>query len=291
MLAADITEAVRVQSIAGSTVAEIHPIPASAMLLKSSLNERLGTPIAFMRLVQGPRVLDDLDTLGDGPVTVTLVIDQSPLWTWDVTGNPNHNLLALEANPDGSTVSFAREDCDFVNVNTCEPVRTGRHYFEFLMHKIGDEQWCGVTSRRSRAGNLGSEQGWFYYCARRRRASSGALHAPYERDEVVTFDRVDDGAVIGMLLDADAGVLAFALNGRFQGACRVPVRPLYVTTCLDVEGDRVELRKLPLASGPPELMRVSPASFMFEVEDPGRLSDSDDDMFDGVVWSDSSSGS
>ena len=30
---------------------------------------------------------------------------------------------------------------DFVNVLTREPIRSGIHYFEFVMHKIGDEQF------------------------------------------------------------------------------------------------------------------------------------------------------
>lgn len=289
MSAGDATDAVRVQSIAGSTVAEIQPVPATTMLLKSSLRERLGTPTAFMRLVQGSRVLDDHDTLGDGPGNVTLVIDESPMWTWDVSGNPNRHLLTLEACPDGSIVSFVREDQDYVNVISQEPVRTGRHYFEFVMHKVGDEQWCGVSSHRSRAGYNGSKQGWFYYSGRRYRSSSGALHAPCERDKAASFERVVDGAVIGMLLDLDAGVLAFALDGRIQGACRVPVRPLYVTTSLDVEGDRVELRRVPLASGPQELMRICPADSMLEVADSVGMTDSDDDMPGEAALSDSDS--
>ena len=37
------------------------------------------------------------------------------------------------------------------------------------------------------------------------------------------------GDVIGMLVDMEAGALAFSLNGELQGACPIPTdRPLYV---------------------------------------------------------------
>ena len=47
-----------------------------------------------------------------------------------------------------------------------------------------------------------------------------------------------------MLVDGDKRILAFALDGRLQGACQVPgAKPLYVLTHVDTPADHVELRK------------------------------------------------
>ena len=53
-----------------------------------------------------------------------------------------------------------------------------------------------------------------------------------------------------MLVDSDKRILAFALDGRLQGACPVPgARPLYVLTHVDTPADHVELRK-PMLEAP-----------------------------------------
>merc|ERR1712241_220436 len=123
---------------------------------------------------------------------------------------------------------------------------------EFMMHKIGDEQWCGVTATNRRAGAHGSLSGWFYYCGGRT-DREGALHEGRERHKArgKHFAHVRDGDVIGMTLDLHRGGVAFSLNGELQGACLVPKAPLYVTTCLDKLEDHVELRKPALDVTPP----------------------------------------
>uniref|UniRef100_A0A7R9ZZE5 Uncharacterized protein n=1 Tax=Pyrodinium bahamense TaxID=73915 RepID=A0A7R9ZZE5_9DINO len=66
---------------------------------------------------------------------------------------------------------------------------------------------------------------------------------PGERVKVKTMDQVIDGDAIGMLISMERRALAFLLNGALQGACHAPDGPLYLTTSLDKEGDRVELRR------------------------------------------------
>eukprot|EP00971_Amphidinium_carterae_P183695 3646445-Amphidinium_carterae.1 len=151
---------------------------------------------------------------------------------------------------------------DFVNVLTKEPIRAGRHYFEFVMHFIGDEQACGVVNDPTQAGpfhNLRMLRAWTYYCGRMRRALNagnikdglGALHA--KGKAITEFKKLkQSGDVIGMLVDMDRAAVAFSLNGELQGACPIEVdKPLYVITCVDTPKDHVELRKLNLHDAPP----------------------------------------
>jgi len=247
---ADAAAAVRVQSLVGRPVAAVSPVPDTVGALKAELETHCGVPAGLQRLLRGLELLADGDALGAEDACLTLVVDESPLYSWDVAGNPNRGLLG----GCGTEVVFEEEDCDYVNVVTREPVRSGRHFFEFVMHQLGDEQWCGVCADRSRAGNHGSRDGWFYYSGRRSKGSWGALHAPCERQALGRFAHVASGDVIGLVLDVDEGAAAFALNGALQGACAVPREPLYLTTSLDRAQDRVELRKPPLADAPPEAL-------------------------------------
>lgn len=236
--------ALRVSNLSGCAL-EISPIPGSAREVKIEIQARWGTPLGLQRLLCGPRVLEDDEEIDAGKLDLTFVVDESLLFSWDVTGNPQRDLLL----GDGCTVTFKDERCDYVNVVTQEPFSSGVHFFEFVMHQLQDEQWCGVTRDKERAGRAGSDMGWFYYSGRRS-ASRGALHAPKERVTVKDFDHVSAGDTISILVDMNLGVLVFMLNGNFQGSCNVPTEPLYVTTSLDREGDCVELRKPPLADVP-----------------------------------------
>lgn len=258
----DLEASVVVKSLAGEVIAEVSPPPNTVYDLKNFINisGRHMCPPALQRLVTGDhRILGDDEELLPASTELeilhlTLVVDESPLFTWDIRGNPHGRLLAGS----GGDVSKAGEEFDFVNVITVEPVRplrSGAHFFEFVMHKIGDEQWCGVTTSRRRAGARGSLRGWFYYCGRREH-TRGALHQGREGSQPAAqvrkrFDHVKDGDVIGMLLDVDVGGVAFSVNGVVQGGCAVPKAPLFVTTCLDEQGDHVELRKPPLSAAPP----------------------------------------
>jgi len=242
-----------VKSLAGELIAELSQVPSTARDLKVHISATHSCPPALQRLV-GPdhRILADEEELFPavaerGSLHLTFVVDESPLLTWDIQNNPNSEVLSGS----GGDVFKAGARYDFVNIITVEPVRAGAHFFEFVMHRIGDEQWCGVTSSELRAGFRGDSKGWFYYCGRRHH-EQGALHAGRERQLVQgkNFGHVKDGDVIGMLLDVDAGGVAFCLNGVVQGACVVPKAPLFLTTSLDDQEDHVELRKLPAAEAP-----------------------------------------
>jgi len=238
--------AVTVWTIAGGVMVEISPVPMNAGLLKTEIEARCGVPTKLQRLMRGVDIMLDGDVLTAEllDATLTLVVDESPLFSWDIANNPNSNLLTGE----GGVVVFAGR-LDYVNVVTQEPIRNGLHFFEFVMHEIGDEQWCGVVTDQSRAGYHGSNLGWFYYCGRRSHRK-GALHAPFERCAQEEFEHVKNGDVIGMLVDVDEGALVFVLNQTVQGACVVPKQPLYLSTSPDEKDDRVELRKLPVADAP-----------------------------------------
>lgn len=209
---------------------------------------------------------------------MTLIVDETPLYYWSVTDNADQNMLTVE----GSSVTFKKDQLyapDYILVLTQQPLVSGVHLFEFVMHKIGDEQWCGVVTDPSRCGHQVGESiythaveshkpGWFYYCGRRRFRGRDyhdgdgplhgdgipALHLGRERCAARKFAHVVDGDVIGLLVDMGQGRIAFALNGEVQGGCKVKRGPLYLSTCLDRAGDHVELRKLDIAQASQEFL-------------------------------------
>jgi len=174
---------------------------------------------------------------------------------WDTAGNPDRRFLS----GDGNIVEFPSDArANFCTVMTAKPVRRGAHFFEFIMHHVGDEQWCGVTTDRIQAGRLVSGRkldGWSYYAGRRQYdppppGGVAALHV--NRQVVQQFEQVRSGDVIGMLLNAKKRAVAFLRNGQLQGTCQLPAmrKPLYLFTHLDASGDAVELRNPPLSEAP-----------------------------------------
>lgn len=233
--------------MAGHVVSEV-PLLDNCQLtvlqLKEHIEEKTRTQMGLQQILLNGELLDN--ALPVKPEAYTLVVTEAPLAIWDIAGNPDSDLL----HGSFGEVTYISSDYDYVNVITKEPVRCGVHYFEFKMHKIGDEQWCGVSPRQARAGHGGGNApGCFYYCGRRYQ-NQGALEAPRERHHLRNFQHVVDGDTIGMLLDADCGRIAFMLNGTFQGACILPHDPLFLSTCLDKEGDHVELLKSCLDDSP-----------------------------------------
>eukprot|EP00403_Amphidinium_massartii_P026402 CAMPEP_0178390230 /NCGR_PEP_ID=MMETSP0689_2-20121128/10538_1 /TAXON_ID=160604 /ORGANISM="Amphidinium massartii, Strain CS-259" /LENGTH=363 /DNA_ID=CAMNT_0020010731 /DNA_START=10 /DNA_END=1101 /DNA_ORIENTATION=+ len=277
-------EGVTVVGLGGDVVVQVFPPPGTVAELKLAIEEANGVPPAQQQLVHGGDLLEPDNELDPHIPLYTLVVDERPLSTWDIANNPDSKQLSGE---DGH-VHFAQAATDYVLVLTQAPVRAGRHFFEFTMHRIGDEQWCGVVTDSTRAGhgcgeaiynyrNKDRKPGWFYYCGRRavfaflepleaeggeepgnrdqtwHRGHDGcaSLHAGGERNAVKLFRSVNDGDVIGMLLDVDLGALVFLCNGEVQGGCEIPKHvPLYLSTCVDRLDDHVELRKLPLDSVP-----------------------------------------
>ena len=57
----------------------------------------------------------------------------------------------------------------FVAMPLCTQVRKGQHYFEFVMHCIGDEQSCGIVADTFQTGDRFSVRhlkAWTYYAGR-----------------------------------------------------------------------------------------------------------------------------
>jgi hypothetical protein len=249
---------VKVCAVSGAPIAELSPPPIDIAALKVELEARTGCPRALQKLIAfaEARVCLDSERLAEeDSLQLMLVVDETPLFTWDVEGNPGKSMLEGQ----GSVVSSPNLRCDYCNVLTKEPIRSGRHYFRFIMHEIGDEQWCGLVRDARQAGTTVSGRSlsaWTYYCGRMHCNYAsivdglGALHAGGRA--VKKFKKLQpQGDVIGMLVDLDVGAVAFDLNGELQGACAVPKEPLWVLTALDTKRDRVELEKPSLADAPP----------------------------------------
>jgi len=250
---------VRVVGLAGVTLVDISPAPPDVSTLKLNIEEAVGCPVELQRLVEsgGARILVDGEQLPEGRAQLTLVVDETPLSTWDIAGNPCRDMLDGE----GGTVSCPGLRTDYVNVLSRVPVRRGRHYFKFVMHAIGDEQWCGLARGWTVSSQAGSRlsgrelDAWTYYCGRVGDPTRsivdglGALHV--NGSAITEFKKPrPEGDVIGMLVDMDIGRVAFDLNGDLQGVCEVMKEPLWVITHVDDPVDRVELQKPSLDQAP-----------------------------------------
>ena len=248
-----------VSNLAGCKLAEL-PVASAASAanvedLKLQLEEITGIPKALQNLVLAGEILSST-SLPLKACDLLLVKDESPMYSWDFEGNPSKEEIEVS----GSVLRAPKLRRDFCNVLTQEPMRSGLHYYEFVLHKVGDEQWCGVTMAPEMAGarvDGRSLEAWTYYCGRAGRSDGsmhngkGGLHAC--KKAVKEFEKAcTPGNVIGMLVDADKRRLAFALDGRLQGACKVPGdKPLFVITQMDTRLDHVELRKPSLDEAPP----------------------------------------
>lgn len=249
---------VSITSLSGEVLVTLAPVPNSILEVKKAVFDSTSIPIALQNLVSsdGTMHVDDenLDTMQNH--SMLLVTIETPMFTWDIENNPGAAHLELEGT---SVLTCPNLRSDFCTVLTKEPIRCGVHYFEFVMHAICDEQWCGVTSDPDFAGPRANPRMardcWTYYCGRRGHRGSlrdgkGALHAPGHA--VAQFKQVAQGDIIGMLVDMDKGALAFDLNGELQGACPVPTdKPLYCLTEPDSPGDKIELKKPSLQDAPP----------------------------------------
>lgn len=247
-----------VYNLAGNVLTRVNPIPQDIADLKVIIEHEVGMPCALQKLVKlgdFTPYSDDHRLEADVPFEVSLLRDETPLWSWDLENNPDGDQLEVE----GPVVCCPRLRTDYVNVITKEPIRKGIHYFEFVMHYIGDEQSCGLVADPSQAGRthgLRELTAWTYYPGRMRSTSGsirdgkGALHA--KGKAVKEFAKLKrEGDIIGMLVDLERGAVAFSLNGELQGACEVPKQPLWVLTHVDTPKDVVELRKPCLDDAPP----------------------------------------
>jgi len=250
---------VTVYNLPGAVLTTVSPVPPSIRELKIAIMEKISVPAGLQKLVEvgGCHVYEDKETLKGESLSVVMVIDETAMFSWNVDGNPNKDYLGLD---EPSILTCPNLRSDYCNVLTKEPITQGVHYFEFVMHHIGDEQWCGVVSNPHQAGTRFSGRSltaWTYYAGRMGsrsgsiRDGKGALHV--EGRAVVEFTALrSTGDVIWMLVDMVAGAIAFDLNGDLQGACAIPTdKPLYVLTHVDTPKDKVELRKPCLMDAPP----------------------------------------
>lgn len=245
-----------VKDLAGETLAQISPIPATVAQLKQVAMDQSGIPVNLQKIIRDGCVLEDCEDVPLDALDLTLLLDETPLYQWDIRGNPDWSQLCVE----GSSVQCPELRSDFVNVMTQEPLSKGVHYIQFVMHHIGDEQWCGVVIDKSQAGRAcggRSLRAWSYYCGRQGTArgslrdGKAALHACGSALKEFAKPRREGGDVIGMLVDLDVAAVAFDFNGTLQGACAVPREPLHVFTHVDTRSDHVELRKPSLEEAPP----------------------------------------
>lgn len=250
-----------VSTMAGNEVARFSPVPPTIADLKKEIADAGHMPRALQKLVRSGNsagICSDSDALEQADHMLILVRDETPMWSWDLKHNPCKEDLEVT----GNVVTCQNMRRDFTNVLTTEPIASGRHYFEFHMHYIGDEQWCGVTADQHLAGAataIPSKIGWMYYCGRMNGGFGGGSLA----DGLASLQAIGrivkefekprrSGDIIGMLVDCDSGALAFDLNGRLQGACEVPkATPLWVVTHVDTPKDHVELLKPSLQDAPP----------------------------------------
>jgi hypothetical protein len=250
---------VHILKLSGTIVATVSPVPKDVLQLKQEICKRTAIPVALQNLLEmdGAKPYEDIDTLDvKQNHSMLLVTSERPMYTWDIMNNECTKHVQLEGT---SILTCPQLSTDYCTVLTQEPIRSGVHYFEFVMHVIGDEQWCGVTSdpkmKGPQANPRMAKHSWTYYCGRmgyggNLRDGMGALHAPGHA--VAEFKRLrPQGDIVGMLVDMDTGALAFDLNGELQGACPIDNRsPLYCLTQPDRPGDKIELRKPSLQDDP-----------------------------------------
>merc|ERR1719375_385347 len=123
---------------------QFNPVPPTVGQLKKLIAESGHMPVAMQRLVRedGKAICGDDEALEAVSQGMILVQDDTPQWFWDLEGNPSRDELEIE----GGVVKCAKLRHDYTNVLTREPVAAGLHYFEFHLHRYGDEQWCGLTA-------------------------------------------------------------------------------------------------------------------------------------------------
>lgn len=264
---------VTVRSLAGELLAQLSSVPNNVGDLKATLEKITGIPQARQQLVNDTQILRAREQLHSGSTPLELVLittqDETPMYSWDVkaalrTCGSEDVRIDFEDN-NSNTIKARRLRFDYINVLTQEPIRSEAHYFQFIMHQIGDEQWCGVAADRNQAGpRLSGRElnAWTYYCGRQGSSRNSlvdgkaAFHAERRALKEFAKPRANKSDVIGMLVDMNKSALAFDLNGKFQGACAIPNQPLYVITHLDEPGDCVELRKLFSEDAPEESQKA-----------------------------------
>ena len=201
----------------------------------------------FEELVAMPHLLRCVELLEQGTASkYQLMKTDRVVVEWDLEGNPDNQFLELDSKT--NAISYLEGAPDYCIVLSVKPITKGRKSFHFVMHKIGDEQWCGVTADKSVAGCARSlrkrSRCWTYYCGSRHHDKGRVTVETEEKDEV---KHVKDGDTIGLVVDFGTRTLQFSLNDQPQATCNFPsdVSELYLVTELDYTDDCVELRYIP----------------------------------------------
>lgn len=235
--------------------------------VKSLIQERLGVQPQEQKLLIGRMALQE-DTkaveeygVKEGTLLTLLVVEvpkeEKDMTTWDVDGNSRHDQLTGS----GGLLTCPSLRQDYISVVTKAPIVKGRHYFQFKMHMIMDEEWVGVTPLPEQANSNpypSALKGWIYYCGRMGSSlgGSGGLHfmsSDRESGKVYKYPASQtqpSGDVIGMAIDLDEGKIAFDLNGTHVGGDRIPIEPLWIITTVDRPEDSIEVQKRPLSEMP-----------------------------------------
>ncbi|CAE7932967.1 unnamed protein product [Symbiodinium necroappetens] len=191
------------------------------------------------------------------------------------SNNPDIRFLRIA----GAEITFLSDEfADHCTAVSCQPMHYGQHFYEFIVHHFSDQLRCGVTTDAVQAGALVAGhnlRGWCYNTGRRSlKAKTMPAGLQVNGKVVQEFSSVDDGDIIGVLVDADRWSIAFLKNRVLEGSCAMSSHarePLYLLLHMDAAGDHVELRHVPLQEAPAEALAAlesfSPPSWQIVVSD------------------------
>lgn len=242
-----------VHNLAGDVITRISPIPCTVGDVKKAIECKGGFRFAqcLQRLSLDTAVLaDDFALPADESLVLRLCLTELPFFSWDFEGNTACDEIVC----DGGDLRAPNLRSKFINVVTQEPIRNGLHYFQFVVHSVNGEKRCGIVADKSQAGNCAKGdqlQGCFYYSGH-----SGTHSLRFGNNIITRCDGPNDGDIIDMLVDFDAGALAFGLNGSLQCACEIYAPQAYLFTTVCGLDDHVELRKLSPYDAPSQLAQA-----------------------------------
>ncbi|CAE7367462.1 unnamed protein product [Symbiodinium sp. KB8] len=191
------------------------------------------------------------------------------------SNNPDIRFLRIA----GAEITFLSDEfADHCTAVSCQPMHFGQHFYEFIVHHFSDQLRCGVTTDAVQAGALVAGhnlRGWCYNTGRRSlKAKTMPAGLQVNGKVVQEFSSVDDGDIIGVLVDADRWSIAFLKNRVLEGSCAMSSHarePLYLLLHMDAAGDHVELRHVPLQEAPADALAAlesfSPPSWQIVVSD------------------------
>jgi len=230
--------------------------------VKALIQESLGIAPKAQQLVFRKKPLQEDEKsleeccVTDGALLVLLVTEvaddfNTDFTTWDTERSANAEMLS----GDGNVLTCPKLARDYISIVTKAPLIQGTHYFQFTMHKIEDEEWCGVTPFPDQAKNNPYPtglKGWIYYCGRMGYGTYGALQCIGAKGKPKAAKVQPSGDIIGMSIDLDERRIVFDLNGVYQGGDTISADPMWILTTVDRPGDKIEVNELPLSEMPVE---------------------------------------